>query len=413
MIELLRPFFISFLIGMIIGLERERSHPINTKAIGMRTFTLVSLAGTLVAYINQPWLSLSSSLAVFGLIIASYIRSSSGRKMIDLGITTEISAAVVYCLGYITLQNSTLAISIGVITLAILFARKSLHKFARDRITRSELHAAVVLLLIALVVLSLLPNKTIDPWHLINPQRLGIILLALGWIQFGGYLAIHLLGDDLGIILTGFCGGLISSTAVFVNLPQLYQKRPSSLITITAAAVYATVATLVEILVIVALAAPLLLPKLQWPIVSMIVIGGSIGLIIFRRHNNHHELKRPDNPLDMLALIRLTAVIAGMLLIATIAKNYVGTQGLQLFAFIGGLFELQSTTLAISTLYTAAKISQNNAIQMIGIIVLASFISKFGLLWVLAHNRFALLTSGYLTAMLGVGFGIFKLLINH
>lgn len=404
MIELLRPFIISFFIGFIIGIERERSHPIGEKAIGMRTFVLFSLAGTLAAYMNDTWIAFSVSLAVFTLIIVSYIRSTAKtNKVLDIGITTEISAVLVYCLGYLSLKSEALAVSIAVITLAILFARKQLHKFARDKISHTELQAAIVILLMALAVLSFLPNKTIDPWHLVNPERLGIILLALACIQFVGYLAIRIFGEHLGMLLMGFFGGLISSTSVFLTLPNIYKKNKNALVSVTTAAVYATLATLFEVLVILFLAAPSLLPHMLWPIISMMVIGGSVALLLLLDRNHRHIFKEISNPLDILAILRLTAVIAAMLILATLAKNTVGTQGLQVFALLGGLIEMQSTTLAISTLFATGKLTMNEAYNLLGIVILASFISKFGILWVEARDRFALITSLYLGAMIVVG----------
>src|SRR4029077_8949493 len=110
------------------------------------------------------------------------------------------------------------------------------------------------------------------------------------------------------------------------------------------------------VLIILFLAAPSLLPHMLWPIVSMMLVGGSVALLLLRDRNHRHIFKEITNPLDILAITRLSAVIAAMLFLATLAKNTVGAQGLQVFALLGGLVEMQSTTLAISTLFAAGKL---------------------------------------------------------
>lgn len=45
-------FAVSFVIALLIGIERERSHPEGRQAIGVRTFILIGLLGTFTAIIN-------------------------------------------------------------------------------------------------------------------------------------------------------------------------------------------------------------------------------------------------------------------------------------------------------------------------------------------------------------------------
>lgn len=408
MFELLRPFIISFVIGLLIGTERERSHPEGMQAIGIRTFTLFALLGTVTAFINSPWLTLSVSLFVFCAIIASYIRTTEQvNTPIDIGITTEISAAIVFCLGYIAMANELIAIALGVTVLAILFARKPLHHFARDKISRKELHATLIILFIALAVLSFLPNETIDPWQLVNPQRLGFIVLALASIQFGGYLAIRIAGKRLGMMLMGFCGGLVSSTAVFVTLPATYRNNPTMLLPVVAAAIFSVLGMLVEFLLVVGIAAPSLIDVIIWPVLSMMLVGSTVALFTVKANNNSHTFNELTNPLDLKSILRLALLIASMLALASIAKRYVGAEGLQIVAFITSLFEMHSMTLATATLFTAKTISLLETKHLLGIILIASFLSKLGILWSMSPNRFAVLTTFYLLMMISVGGVVF------
>ena len=45
----MQPFMISFLIGLFIGVDRERSLPKGMKGMGVRSFIIIALLGTLAA----------------------------------------------------------------------------------------------------------------------------------------------------------------------------------------------------------------------------------------------------------------------------------------------------------------------------------------------------------------------------
>src|SRR5437016_4562738 len=115
-LEMMQPFIVSLLIGLLIGIERERSHPRGTQALGVRSFTLIALLGTLSAYLHDPSFKIILLLFVLSGILLSYYRSTamSGEHR-DVGITTEFSAAIVFCLGFLALTKPYLAGSLGVI----------------------------------------------------------------------------------------------------------------------------------------------------------------------------------------------------------------------------------------------------------------------------------------------------------
>ena len=77
MLDTLLAFIISLLIGLLIGIERERSHPEGTQFIGVRTFTVLSILGTLIASLNQVGLTITASAFVFGMLLLNYFRSTS------------------------------------------------------------------------------------------------------------------------------------------------------------------------------------------------------------------------------------------------------------------------------------------------------------------------------------------------
>ncbi len=98
----LQPFAIALAIGLIIGIERERSHPPGQQPLGSRTFVLFSLMGALAARLAEPVISVALTIFVGGVVIAGYWRSSRHTETEkDIGFTTEVAAVLTYGLGYL------------------------------------------------------------------------------------------------------------------------------------------------------------------------------------------------------------------------------------------------------------------------------------------------------------------------
>jgi len=414
MIELIHPFAISLVIGLMIGIERERSHPVGVQAMGVRTFVLLALLGTLSAWIKDPAFTVVTSVFAFGAILLGYYRSTSvRRKHPDIGITTEVSAGVVFSLGYVAVMQALLAAILGAAVLLVLLSRHRLHSFSRNQLRPEEIRATVTILVIILVVLPFLPNRTIDPWQLLNPQRFGLLVTVIAAIQFGGYIAIRLFGHRLGIIFMGFFGGLISSTAVFATLPRLSREDSVNMRSIIASGVFAQVGMLVEMIVLLSIAAPALLQVIIWPLVAMIIVGCLIVFFVFHRKNPAEAvIEKPVNPLDFASVLKMAFIIGGMIILATIAKRYFGNEGTQVIGFIGGLFAIPGVTLAAASLYMQKQLTLVDTEYMLAFAILASFITKYVLLWILGRNQFAAWMTLFLTMILTAGGAVYFLALG-
>lgn len=407
MFENFQVFLISLGIGMLIGMERERSHPIGQQAFGVRTFMLFALLGTLAAYIQEPIITISLSIFVFGVLLLGYWRSSVPRqqsKHPDIGITTEVAAAIVFCLGFVALKAPLLAAVLGGLVLLVLLERKRLHTFSRTQLQPREIEAAALLIVFALGVLPFLPAHTIDPWELFNPRRFGVLVVLIASVQFAGYIAIRIFGEHLGTVLMGFFGGLVSSTAVFASLPRIVREHAEIMHPAVAAATLATVAMLIELSILLLVASqPLFLGTIAAAVLAMMIVGSLTALVIIKKSNGSHLMPHPMNPLDVKSILRLSFLIGGMIALAAIAQHFAGAYGIQFVAFFGGLFEIHSVSLAVATMFVQGKLSMIDASVALALALLASFISKYFLLWTLARNRFAVLTSIWLTGMLAAG----------
>lgn len=405
---------VSIVIGLLIGLERERSHPVGQQAVGVRTFILFALLGTIAAFINQLILTVALSVFVFGAILLSYLRSTqqSRSNKIDIGITTEIAAGIVFCLGYIAFHNPLLASILGAIVLLVLLQRKWLHQFSRSKLQSKEIKAAVVLAIFTLGLLPLLPNHVIDPWQIFNPRRFGILIAAIAWIQFCGYVAIRVFGQRLGIMLLGFFGGLISSTAVFASLPRIVLAQTELLRPAVMAGILATVAMLLELTIILFIVSPILLTHVIWLMVVMAITGLIATTVTLKKDTTKSAFPYIGNPLDVRSILKLSLFIGGMIFFAALVNFYIGSKGINFIAVLGGLFEIHGTCLAVATLFVNGKLSLFDAEIAIALAIMSSFITKFVLLWTLTRDRFALITSLLLLTMMLAGGITFMMIVR-
>lgn len=407
-------FTISFFIGLLIGIEREHSHREGVEPIGVRTFILFSLLGTLAAVLHEPTLTLIITAFVFAIILLGYFQSTRiKRKETDIGVTTETAAGIVFCIGYMIPAAHLLAIIISALVLLVLVERQRLHVLARKRFKPHAIETAIVSVIFILGILPILPDHTIDPWGLFNPYDFGILIVTVATIQFVGFVSMRLFGERFGIAMTGFFGGFISSTIVFANLSGVLKAHPKFKLAIIASAILANLAMLLEILIIIFIASPSLFIFIIRPILvmSLMSIIFAFVLLRFQKAKEHTKILL-GNPFRWVSLFRTAIFLGAMLIIISIAKRFVSPDELLIISFIGGLFEIHGITLGTALLYLNHQLSSTSANSILYTALLAAYLSKFILLWSTTPRKFALQASFFMLCILISGGVTFGLLIN-
>ena len=220
-------FVTSLAIGLLIGLERERSP--YAKA-GLRTFALVSLFGTITAMLsekaNMPWLMVAGLAAVAILIVSAYF-GSANQQVGDPGTTTEAALLVCFGLGALVWYgNETLAIMLAITTTILLYFKPELHGWSQ-RLTRRDLVSILQFAVLTFIVLPILPDENFGPYDALNPHQIWIMVVLISGISLAGYMALRLLGQRYGTILLGLLGGLVSSTATTLVYAKHSKVEPS------------------------------------------------------------------------------------------------------------------------------------------------------------------------------------------
>lgn len=140
-----------------------------------------------------------------------------------------------------------MAIAVGVVMAGLLAYRDKLHHFARSQLNDAELGDGLILLIAALVVLPLAPDRFIGPYIAINLRTicsLTVWLMAVGAI---GHIAVWTLGTRYGYAISAIASGFASSTVMIAAMDHFVARRPDNIKVLSAAATLSNMATITQV----------------------------------------------------------------------------------------------------------------------------------------------------------------------
>ena len=388
------PYLIAFVIGLLVGIEREKAHP-RDKTMGVRTFILISLSGAVAGGLSHTWFSILVTAFAFTLISISYFNQTApGTKgdPTERGLTTEFAAGLIFAFGYASHEAPTLAALGGPLVAVILLLKRPLHHFT-SALKPLELEAALFIFLGGVIAVGLVPDKTVDPWGVVNPKKFAYLILILAMIEFLSYVITKLIGDKKGSLLAGFLGGFVSSTAVFLSTSKQAKKSPQNWRALLSTAMAAQIASLVQLFFIVGFVSMALLQDILIPAGASVLLASVVlGLMVYKipPYTSSLELR---SPLDWRGVLRLAVILGTILIAISFTQKMLGDQGTKLMAFLTGLFELHGISLATATMFSQEKISQETAHLSMMLAIAASLLAKLGLVWALGRGRFAQVTT--------------------
>ncbi|OQX74119.1 MAG: hypothetical protein B6D59_03570 [Campylobacteraceae bacterium 4484_4] len=377
-------------IGLMIGLQREIYYLQQKREefAGTRTFTLIALMGYLSSWIGrQVPHFLPLSLLSFALLVAvAYTYKLYLQK--HRGTTSEVTALLTFMLGVMVEKgHPDYAVFLTVI-IVVFLEFKSRFRLFEEHVAPQDTQAAVLFLLITFVVLPLLPDRTIDPWHVFNPYQTWLMVVLVAGISFVGYIAIKILGTRRGVYLTGIFGGLISSTAVSITLSKLYALRGKLVKNyaggIAVASTFMYLRVLFEATVFnFKLAKLLMIPYLAAAGMGMLFVW---YLYATSRSHTVEEGAVKNNPLELSEALKL-GLLFGLILgsIGFFQERY-GDAGVYVVSALSGLTDVDAITLSLSKL-AGTKITQMAAINGIVIATVVNSVVKLGIVFVLGGRK--------------------------
>ena len=273
--SLLLNLAIAFGIGLLIGAERERRKgggPVRSPA-GIRTFSAASLAGATSVMVGGALVLAAMVAGVAALVAVAYFKSRSD----DPGLTTEIALILTALLGGLSMQQPALAAGLAVALAALLAARIPLQHFVRSVLTEGEVRDALIFAGATLVILPLLPNQALGPYGALNPRSIWIIVILVMAISAAGYVLVRVLGPRFGLPIAGLASGFVSSTATIGAMATRVQKSPDTIDAAVAGAALSTVATIVQLSLVLAATSMVTLRTLSIPLICAGIAATAYG----------------------------------------------------------------------------------------------------------------------------------------
>ena len=268
---------------------------------------------------------------------------------------------------------------------------------------RSWLKPALTLMSLALLTW-LAPAAPLDPWNLLSPKKIATMILALAMIQAFGAGMVQYLGARTGSLLTGFFGGLISSTATIASLAKKSRAaaNPGSGEVLTFLS--ATGAMLIEGLALVATGTTGL--HFSNLIIFIGPLLATVGMIVmeFRAHEERKS-SSAQSTFQILPILKLSLFIVVILSASQIFQRIFGQNGLLVLTFLVSLFEIHGSVIANVQMHEAGAVSVNFLCSLLAVSIVASYLSKIFLITTLGSARLRSQTAWrtfYLFCSLGV-----------
>ncbi len=356
-IDLFLRFGTALLIGILIGLQREYAlgEPDQEIIAGVRTFALISLFGCTAAFLadlfGSFWVFIGAVLPLGLLLATAY--GLGVWKLGEIGLTTEVAALLTLLVGALCFWNQlAAAAAIGVAATVLLALKIEFQTFVRQ-ISREDIYATLRFAVITAIILPVLPNTTfgVPPLDILNPFQIWLMVVLISGISFLGYILIKIVGAARGIGLTGFLGGIVSSTAVTLSIAQRSRRetglaRPFAFaVTIAWTMMFSRV--VIEVAV---LNAPLL--RLLWP---PLAAAGAAGLLygaylyFSQRVEDDGEIVF-KNPFELWTAIKFGLLFATVLLISRAAQVFFGDTGIYVSSLAVGLADVDAIALSMAQL---------------------------------------------------------------
>jgi uncharacterized membrane protein (DUF4010 family) len=385
-------FLIALGAGALIGLQRQQSRDEEKGpgVGGVRTFPLIALAGALSAFMAHtmgvwPVLGAMVIIGVF-LTVSQY---QEWRRSADPGITSPVAALITFLLGVLALapeiplpvgDRYLLIVASAGVVMALLSFKEPLHQ-AVARISDDDLYATAKFVVLAVVVLPLLPNRTYGPFNVLNPFHVALMVLLIAGVSFFGYIAMRIAGLRYGLVAAGLLGGLVSSTAVTVSLATRAREAPTATALAAVATVLASSMMFLRTLVVIGVVAPVLVKTLIWPLGSMAAVGFGAALTLYLRARRVSPEAPPvscRNPLELGPALKFGLFYAVVIVVAQGARSLLGDQGLYASSVLAGTTDVDAITLSVAQFFRDGLAAETAAVA-ITLAAITNTIVKAGL----------------------------------
>jgi uncharacterized membrane protein (DUF4010 family) len=383
-LHLLFRFASALAVGILIGLQRESASegPGKKLPAGIRTFALLALAGAAAAMVGDltgSALPLSAVLAIAGV----YFSISHGHETM----TTKVASVITVLAGALCYMNRVpLAVGVAVAVTFLLSFKPELHRFAR-RLTRADMYATLKFVVVSAVILPVLPDRSFgpEPFNVLNPFKIWLFVVLISGISYAAYILMQAIGPEKGIGLTGFLGGMVSSTALTASFADRSRENRKLSKSFAFAILIAWTVMFFRILVVVAVLNPKLIGRLWLPLCAGMAAGLVYSAVLYRMERREPN-KKPvafTNPFELTSALKFAALFSAILVVSSYTQNRFGNTGVLFSGFVLGLADVDAVVLSMARLPLKIQaVNMTTAAQAIMLAAAANTFLKAGIVTV-------------------------------
>jgi uncharacterized membrane protein (DUF4010 family) len=383
-------FAIATGVGLMIGLERERSKGVGStrRPAGIRTFTLAALMGAVADHLGGVPLLMAATAGVMVLAALSYVRSRDD----DPGLTTEIGLIATPLLGGLAMSDTGLAAGLGAAVAFIFAVKARLHGFVMRVLTGAEVTDGLVFAVATLVIWPQLPDRYLGPLQALNPHSIWFLVILVMALGGCGHVATRALGARFGLPIAGLASGFVSSTATIGSMAGRAAKDPTSMRAAVAGAVFSTVATFVQLGLLLVTVSRATLVLMAPALGAGALVATLYGLVFALRAVTPEggADNEPGRAFSVGTALGLAAMMAVMLVIAAALINWLGEAGVVVGAVVAGFVDTHAAAISVASLVAAAKTTPPEAMLPILAAMTSNAVAKIAMAIGAGSRGFAL-----------------------
>jgi uncharacterized membrane protein (DUF4010 family) len=200
-----------------------------------------------------------------------------------------------------------------------------------------------------------------------------MLVIAVSGIGFANYAIMQRYGGR-GMLITGFFGGLVNSTAVIGEIANRAKSTDGTMRLAVATVLVADAAMAVRNLVIVVAFVPQSALSVGLPL-GLIALGG-VGITLYERNLSGDIDLDLDSPFSSRNALTFGALFLLVLVLTAAAQQTFGTVGFLATSFLSGLLSSGTTTTTAVSLASTGQITPTVAAQGVLAGTLASILVK-------------------------------------
>jgi uncharacterized membrane protein (DUF4010 family) len=313
------------------------------------------------------------------------------------------------------MQQPALAAGLAVTVAVLLAARSRLHRFVRSVLTEDELQDALIFAGATLVVLPLVPDRPMGPYGALNPHSIWILVILVMAISAAGYVAVRMLGARFGLPIAGLASGFISSTATIGAMGARVAKATDILAAAVAGAVLSTIATVVQMALVLAATSMTTLRTLSVPLVCAGLAAIAYGMVftIQALQQKTESEAQSGRAFSLSTALGFALTLSCILVASGALRELFGETGIIVAAALAGFVDTHSAAISVASLVASGKMSAADAVFPILAGLSTNTISKMFLAGISGGRSFALrVIPGLIVVALAAWAGVLGNLIS-